>query len=362
MPPTILNSMAQIQLDSLTHDGRTIAYAQGGLLPSPEHATHPPTPVLAFYPLNGSRRFIAFWHAVAYYAHVHLICVSRPGHGETSLPSNDNNSSSSSDGLYLDTIVSDIQHVLDHLKITQVALMAACAGYPMSMAFACRCPERCTRQLISVSGWVLPADCGRDHTSAWYALGASSYLPHALVCRSVGWIASSVDQWLVASLPTEWLVEGMTHKMNVREQALFQKHLGVHEEDILQWITWMRQEQRGPAHLDLSILLSPSAASGIDYAALVDWDIQLWYGTADEIVYYNSAQWLAQQLPHAQMKTLKQGTHMGLLMLLFADAAESLSKIVKNSMCSKEEQDKQSQLKSYMFQVRIEYISVFRYK
>jgi len=140
-------------------------------------------PVLFFYPAGGNRRMLQSLHGHACAKRLKIVCVNRPGKGETSEGELDGPTG------HLTTACEDAAFVLDELSWNRVSLLFMCAGTPFALGFATQNPHRITGKLMGVASWVSPADSGE--TKLLYRFG--SCLPGWLVNPLAGGFFSSIN-------------------------------------------------------------------------------------------------------------------------------------------------------------------------
>jgi len=304
-PDTSDSLFSDIELRSVHHDGRDIAYST-----SPDNGS---PPVLFFYPVGGNRRMIFSFRAL--FSDLHLICVNRPGKGGTT-PAKESGAAA-----HLATVVEDVVVVLDKLGIQKVALMCMCAGTPFCMTFAAKHPERTTGQLTGISSWVQPADCGYENTKTTLYLGTQL---RPLVAPVVGLVFRSIGSSLV-SFPTSITLKALSAKFSEEEREAFDEKYKDRNE-FSRVMKWM-QGDCGGVGSDMSVLLG---ADFVDYQGVVDSQksIVLWHGRSDTLVPFASAKWLAEEaLPGATLNAISDGTHDGCNFLLHSSIVDSLKKL-----------------------------------
>ena len=296
------NAFSEIELRTIHHDGRDIAYSV-----SPDNGS---TPVLFFYPAGGNRRMLLSFRAL--FADLQFICVNRPGKGGTS-PAKENDAKS-----HLTTAIQDAAVVLDQLRVDKVSLVCMCAGTPFCFTFAARYPERTTGRLVGISCWVQPADCSYANTKTAFFLGTK--MPTA-VSPMVGVVFASIGSSLT-SFPTGMVLGALRGKLSTDEREAFDEKYK-DRDDFADMMNWMQRE-RGGVSSDMLVLLGSEL---LDYQAVVDSQksIMLWHGTSDTLVRYAGAEWLATQgLSSATLNAVPDGTHQGCNFLLHSSIVDSL--------------------------------------
>lgn len=290
----------ELELYTIPHNGRDIAYAtsvDNGL-----------PPVLYFYPVGAGRRSLLSFRRL--FAHLHLICINRPGKGGTS--------PSKRDSTHLETVVSDVIAVLDHMNLAKVSVLTQCAGTPFGMAFSAQYPERTSGKFIGISTWVQPGDCHYENTKFVYFIGT---LQPRITSPLAGTFMSTMMGSIVASFPTSWFATMLRKKLSSEEAQVFDEVYNNDEfSDVIQW---MQQDWRGGLNDDLKVLLEKGV---VDYKALDESQssITLWHGTNDTMVPYVGAEWLAKQVPGATLNPIQDGTHEGCMFLLHSEIVDSL--------------------------------------
>lgn len=292
----------ELKLHTLQHEGRNIAYSMSSRISESKH------PVLFFYPVGSGRRTLLAFRSL--FSEISFLCVNRPGKGGTS-PSVETES-------HLDTVIKDIIAVLDSLQMEKVSILAECAGTPFAMAFCTWFPERTTRIYIGIASWIQPADCGYEHTKLVYHMGTQS---SSLTGPFAATFMSSMG-YLVASFPVSWFASMLKSKLSQEECIEFDT-LYSNADDFSNMIAWMKQDSRGGMSPDLQVLLSKDV---VDYQALAKSQdtIILWHGTNDSMVPIGGAEWLAEQLPNAELHTIPDGTHEGCMLFLHPAIVDSL--------------------------------------
>lgn len=292
----------EIKLSTIqTDDGRDIAFSiTTAAVPESQ-------PILFFYPGGGNRRILLSLYKTL--SDSKLICINRPGKGETSRPPKGEG--------HLDTAVHDAVRVLDHLGIDAVSLLCMCAGAPFCMAFALQQKERTTGNFMGISTWVQPADCGYENTSLTHYVGSHS--PH-LIAPIVGSVMSSIGCSLT-SFPTGWVTSALRSKLSENEHEAFDEKYK-DDAEFSHMMKWMQHEKGGQA-ADVEVLLSQGL---IDYHKLGEnlRNVQLWHGTKDSMVPYAGAEWLEEHVPRATLNTIQDGSHEGCMFLLHPAIVDAL--------------------------------------
>ena len=290
----------EIHLETIrrTDDGRNVTYSTAGPAGAPC--------VLFFYPGGGNRRMLLSLQGSM--PHLRLICVNRPGKGDTSPALKGH--------IHITTVLQDAIFVLDTLGVDRVSLLCMCAGTPFAMAFATQHPERTTGQFMGISSWVLPADCGYANTTTLNYLGTRVPSASALA----GSVMSSV-LFSMTTVPPSWLMSVFRRKVSDEERDAFDAKYH-DKKDFSKQMKWIFQERGGQGE-DLAVLLH--AGTMVDYQKIGQTQtVILWHGTRDTLVPYVSAQWLADQIPGANLHSIAYGTHDGVNFLLHSSVVDSL--------------------------------------
>lgn len=296
-------TFSEVALLTIDRDGRQIAYSTSPnrLLP----------PVLFFYPGGGNRRMLYSFRNL--FSDLYFICVNRPCTGGTS-PAKEGGAAA-----HLTTAIHDAVVVLDELGVEKVSLMCMCAGTPFCLDFAAKYSERTTGQLVAISSWVPPADCGYENTKTTFYLGTRM---RPLVAPIAGLVFASIGSSL-SSFPTSMTLGAVRSGLSTSEQEAFDEK----NEDTSEFaavMKWMQQEN-GNTRRDMSVLLS---ANLVDYQAVVDSQesIILFHGTSDKLVPFASAEWMAsdEALTGATLNAIPDGTHEGCNFLLHEQIVDSL--------------------------------------
>ena len=298
------DSFLELELHTIQHNGRNVTFSK-----SPDNGS---PPVLFFYPVGAGRRMLLSFQEL--FSNLWFICINRPGKGGTSPP--DSNVS------HLETTIQDILVVLDKLGIQQVSLLCMCAGTPFCFAFAARHPERTTGRLIGISTWVQPADCDYNNTKLLYHVGTKQ--PN-LAGLLTGTLMSSMG-CMFSSFPTSWFTSFLRKALSIDECQAFDEKYS--KDEFCDMLKWMQQDPRGGVSGDLQVLLSRNI---VDYEALSKSQdsLILWHGTNDNTVPYVGVEWLAKQLPDAELNTIRDGTHEGCMFLLHSSIVDSLKSLGK---------------------------------
>ncbi|WP_439025801.1 alpha/beta fold hydrolase [Haloarchaeobius sp. DT45] len=262
-------------------DGRTLAFAEYGDLDG--------RPVFAFHGLPGSRHFGGFYADTATAAGLRIVVPDRPGYGESS-PKRDRTLTGWAD---------DVVDLADHLDIDEFAVCGFSAGGPHALAVAAE-SDRVTRAAI-VAG-MAPSSAGIE-TSRFIEVMAtlSRRTPRllGLLFRVQSWFMNRQDDEAVLSFLTEKAVgDEPVHGTRTVEEVLATEYRAAFEH-------------------------GPAGAVADSRAVHSPWEIRYeeltcpvtgWYGTADENVPIETADWLAGAVPHATVERVPDEDHLSVLL------------------------------------------------
>ena len=266
-----------------TSDGLSISYHRYGMAGG--------KPAFYFHGLPGSRFEAELLHTAAISADVDLIAPDRFGYGDTT-PVGTNR--------YL-RWVNAIDELADQLHFRQFYVIAASGGGPYALAcasvlsarviatsIACGLGPLSVTPLYESMSWFerLAAWLGKTAPGLLrlsYGISTSilaRYFPQSLL-RLVGWYNGGADKVILRN-PT---VQNILAK-NLRCAFQHGSLGGVHD---LMAVT-------RPWPFDLTAIQT----------------LQLWHGDKDPIVPLQHSQWLAQQVPHAQLRIIENEGHFSL--------------------------------------------------
>lgn len=193
-----------------------------------------------FYPAGCNCRMLVYLHRYAIQYNIIILCVNRPGKYGTSKsmqpPTNKYNGLSclarakkpeySIAQLHLQTDLCDIIQVLDYCYIQFIdGILCMCAGCTFAMKFVCQYPQRLSSifKFVSGAGWVLPADCGWNHSSTGYSLG--TIVPYS-VSSAVCFGMQKLGRSLIRIIPKNQMQKLFLSQLSPDELTIFEADLG----------------------------------------------------------------------------------------------------------------------------------------
>ncbi|WP_267642796.1 alpha/beta fold hydrolase [Haloarchaeobius amylolyticus] len=273
-------------------DGRTLAFAEYG---DPDGE-----PVLAFHGLPGSRHFGGFLADTAAAAGLRVVVPDRPGYGESS-PKRDRTLADWAD---------DVVDLADHLGFESFAVCGFSAGGPHALAVAAE-SDRVSRAAI-VAGMAPPAadiDASR-FIQVMATLSRRTPRLLGLIFRAQAWLMNRQDDEAFLSFVTDQPIGDVSvHGSRTVEAVLATEYRAAFDH-------------------------GPAGAVADSRAVHSSWDIRYgdiscpvrgWYGTADENVPIETAQWLSGAVPDARIERVADEDHLSVLVESRGDVCSWLS-------------------------------------
>eukprot|EP00930_Biecheleria_cincta_P038320 TRINITY_DN26336_c0_g1_i1.p1 TRINITY_DN26336_c0_g1~~TRINITY_DN26336_c0_g1_i1.p1 ORF type:complete len:288 (-),score=25.87 TRINITY_DN26336_c0_g1_i1:71-934(-) len=270
--------MASNFLRSIRVGDRLVEYAVSGCVEG--------EPVLLFYPLGACRCMALLLDTTARRSGARLICVNRPGMGNTSPAAACHVST------HLHTACQDAVACLDNLQVDRASILFLCAGSPFGLAFCSQFPERTTGRVAGCSAWVSPADCPNARTI--YKL-AASLMPESLLSHAVALGAQCFQSMPLSVFP----------EIDIGSS-----------EGVMQYY----EDEFGGEGEDVAVLLSPSESWGLSYRKL-PFPVSLFHGEMDETVPLACGEWLCDQLPRGTRLYSMEGASHSDVLLFGVDSA-----------------------------------------
>jgi pimeloyl-ACP methyl ester carboxylesterase len=270
-----------------TSDGRTLALAQWG---DPGGF-----PIFSLHGSPGSRMFRHYDETVYTQAGVRLITYDRPGYGE----------SDRHPGRRVVDCVGDVAAIADTLGIDRFAVSGGSGGGPHSLAVAARLSERVTRAACSVS--LAPYDVsdfdwldGMDPVNVRFTeIALEGGAPH--VAELEGEAAKILER--IEDDPANWLGDEWQVSDSDQAELARQERHDVTRQDFTEAF---RNGVWGWVDDDLA-LLSPW---GFDVSE-IRVPTQVIYGATDVFVPKRHGEWLAANVPGAEVVVEQDLGHMG---------------------------------------------------
>ncbi len=251
-------------------------------------------PVVYFHGTPGSRLESRFGDEISRQVGARVISFDRPGYGRS-------DAASSSLGL----VVSDVEAIADEIGLGRFAVFGWSGGGPFALATAAALGGRVTR--VGVSGGIAPAQemPGARDSLTDNDLEALSYLP---------------DQPVRAA-----------EQFGAGNRALLDAMVAVRDDEQAPWIDWLW------AASDPEVVVDPGARRAL-FVSLreslrqgptgINWDnvafvgpwgfdlgdvrsrVHLWYGGRDQMVPSAHGEWLAGELPDAELVCFRDEGHL----------------------------------------------------
>jgi len=292
--------------------GRNISFAVTG---DPQKGKR----VAFFYPMGANRRFLIHLNTLANECNLHLICVNRPGCGQTDYPVE---SVEQRPKNMVDNACKDLLSVMKFLEIDKLdGLFSMCAGNTFALAFVSQYPDKFNDghgKIFSVASYVSPADCPEAKKS--HRFGAT-YVPVWISSLFAG-SSMSCMQWGLRNFPSKMVLKSL-NKQFVGEEKEFYDTKIADKEELVEHLQWMAAETPRNFIDDLSVQLSPSYEMGIDYKNVTG-KVLLFHGEKDRLAPIGSVEWLAKQLPQAKVVSIPNATHDGTIFMLHSQMEDNL--------------------------------------
>ncbi|KAI1118741.1 alpha/beta hydrolase fold protein [Nemania sp. NC0429] len=271
-------------------DGRTLSYAQYGLLTGPA--------VFYLHGLPGSRLEGALFDAPAITPRARIISVDRPGYGL---------SSPQPDRTILDH-ANDIDHLARHLDLESYAVLGISGGGPYALACAAALPADRLKAVLMICG-LGPPDLSKKGMDWWHWIGFTigfRYFPGA--CR--WWFSRETlgrldltDQERYDRFQQDWAKARL--KAHPKDVA------ALDEADLVRWLV---RNHREAYHQGFDGFVLDGNLSSRDFGFRIedirhDLPVHLWYGKYDTSVPPGHGEEIAARLgPNARLK-IEDETH-----------------------------------------------------
>lgn len=302
-----------------TIEGRKISYATTGDCVKGKR-------IAFFYPMGANRRFLIHLHTLAQECSLYLICVNRPGCGQTDDPEDSEGPKSKQ---IVESVCNDLIHTMKFLDIDKLdGILSMCAGNPFSLSFVSQYPNKFRDnrgKILSIASYVLPADCpeskslhrfGAQHIPIWIS---SAFAGSSMTCM----------QWSLRNCPSSnMLIKSLRNQFVGEEREYFDTKI-TDKEKLVKHLQWMTDEKPTNFSGDLSVLLSPSNEMDIDYSQIQS-KILLLHGEEDKLAPMRSIDWLAEKLPNATVISIPNATHDGTLFMLHSQIEDNLKTFFDN--------------------------------
>ncbi|WP_435360606.1 alpha/beta fold hydrolase [Haloarchaeobius sp. DFWS5] len=261
-------------------DGRTLAFREFG-----DPAGRP---LFVFHGLPGSRLFGAYFADAAAEAGVRIVAPERPGFGQ----------SSPDPGRGLTDWSADVADLAAHLDIDEFAVCGFSGGGPYALACAAHC-DRVDR--VAVVAGMAPPGAAVDRAPLFRLLGfLSRRAPWLLgpLYRVQVWSTKRGDPAQALSYVTDRPIDGTPV-------------WGEHTVEDVFYEEFLTAFERGTAGAvsDSTVTATPWGVVFSD----IDVPVRCWYGTADENVSIDTADWAARALPDAEITRVEGADHLATL-------------------------------------------------
>lgn len=251
-------------------------------------------PVVYFHGTPGSRLEAGFGDGIAHRMGIRVISFDRPGYGR-----------SESSGTDLGLVARDVEVVLDRLEVDRFAAFGWSGGGPFALAAAATLGERVTR--VGISGAPAPV---QQMPGARDALTENDL--RALSCLP-GDPAKAAEQFF----------EG--------NRELLEAMMSVRDDEQAPWIDWMwgESDPEVVAEPEIRQALFVSFREALRQGPMgITWDnvafvgpwgfdlhdvscpVHLWYGSRDLMAPPANGEWLAAELPNAELVLLEGEGHL----------------------------------------------------
>jgi len=282
----------------LLHDGRTLAYAEYG----DPHGI----PVFFIHGTPGSRLFHPP-EEVTTRLGVRLICVDRPGYGESTFQSNRR---------ILDW-PADIVQLADHLGFSKFAIAGHSGGGPHTLACAYALPDRVTAAaILSGAGPVDTRGATEGITRLhWFGFKFGQYIPWSLWRLFIGWLFREI-----AVDPTKAIDRDKDTRPVVDNEVLDIPE--IRELCIRSDVEAYRSGLLGFAW-DARLIIRPWGFH-LDEIKI---PVHLWHGTVDNSTTVAMAHYMANKIPNCKITICEGEGHM----LLIPHWEEILTALTRSS-------------------------------
>lgn len=281
----IAETTATIELD----DGRTLAYCEFG---DPDGE-----PVFVFHGGIGSRGFGLLFEELASTAGVRIVAPDRPGYGR---------SDPQPERAVLDW-PDDVARLADHLEMRRFGVLGVSGGGPFAAACAYALPDR-------VSAAALVSSMGPPEGPVSLGL--------AIIARIARWLP-----WIAAIPVKRQLERARTDPdaaMEARAEGKSQAEAAMWRGDAGRRLTAQRAEggRQGHRHVVREIAIV-GQSWGFDLSEIAV-PVGVWHGELDDTVPARSTEYLADEIPTAQLTTHANVGHLSLAVDYADDILEFL--------------------------------------
>ncbi|KAI1162406.1 alpha/beta hydrolase fold protein [Nemania serpens] len=289
-------------------DGRTLSYAQYGLLTGPA--------VFYLHGLPGSRIEGALFDAPAITPRARIISVDRPGYGL---------SSPQPDRTILDH-ANDIDYLARHLDLESYAVLGISGGGPYALACAAALPADRLKAVLVICG-LGPPDLSKKGMDWWHWIGFTigfRYFPGA--CR-----------W--------WFSRDTLGRLDLTDQERYERFqqdwskakLEAHPKDVAaldeaDLVRWLVRNHREAYRQGFDGFVLDGKLTSYDFGFRIedirrDLPVHLWYGKYDTSVPSSHGEGIAARLGNARLK-IENETHGSLTWNCRVRALEDLLEVM----------------------------------
>jgi pimeloyl-ACP methyl ester carboxylesterase len=245
-------------------------------------------PLVALHGTPGSRRQVSGAHELAAAAGVRLIAPDRPGFGL----------SSPDPGLSFTSFAEDLGHLLDHLALGRVTIVAVSGGGGFGLAAAAGLPERVGR-LVMICAMVPNAP-----KATLRGQHGRTRLMMSLAKHAPGLVEKLMSRASAAADPDGAKLEKALLQLCDADQAVL-RDPQVRADSAADSAEAFRQGPRAAVR-ELALYRSPVQYRLTDITS----PVSIVHGTADQAVPAAVARWLGAQLPHAEQVDVVEGGHL----------------------------------------------------
>ncbi|KAJ5167914.1 uncharacterized protein N7482_003508 [Penicillium canariense] len=200
----------------------------------------------------------------------------------------------------------DVQALARHLGLTSFAVLGASGGSPYALACACRLPPEML-SAVGIMGGAGPWEAGAQHMSWPYRLSAftAQHWPSAYggVLRLLLWM-------LRRALSTPSGIQRIDKALNrhIGDLGSTQSAAELRDTIALQLFEAFRQGTPPAVH-DARLLTS---SWGIKFEDITYERVRIWHGTKDANAPVQMMRYMAERLPHCDLKEFPEATHFTL--------------------------------------------------
>ncbi|KAJ5439905.1 uncharacterized protein N7458_010903 [Penicillium daleae] len=269
-------------------DGRTLGFA--------EHGRSSDYPLLFMHGYPSSRLETLGMDEIAQRHNIRIISPDRNGYGLTTFDPNRK---------ILDW-PADVQALTQHLGLTRFAVLGGSGGSPYTLACAYRLPPEML-SAVGIMGGAGPWEAGAHHMSLPYRI--SAFTAHSWP-SAYGGVLGLLLWILRRALSSPSAIKQIDDALakNVGEQAS-DKPAAELRETIARQILEAFRQGTGPAVYDAQLLTS---SWGIKFEDVTYNKIRIWHGTKDVNAPVEMMRYLAERLPHCELKEFPEATHFTL--------------------------------------------------